>query len=320
MIVITGAAGFISSALIARLNQEGIFNLMLVDDFSHPEKQKNYQTKKFLNTMDRMDFLNWFPLQADTIDLVFHLGARTDTTEKNVELLNDLNLNYSKEIFSMCTRYQIPLIYASSAATYGNGEFGYDDEIELEKLKPLNAYGVSKNDFDQWVLQQQQKPPHWYGLKFFNVFGPNEYHKNRMASVVLHGFHQIKSNGVVKLFRSHRSDIKDGEQKRDFIYVKDVVDVLRWLMHFKAPNGIYNLGTGTARTFIDLATATFNTMQVPVKIEWIDIPEDIREKYQYFTEAKMDKLKNAGYPLPFTSLEDSIQDYVKNYLSENKIY
>ena len=321
MIVITGAAGFIGSALIARLNAEGIYNLMLVDDFTNEKKKRNYETKKYLNIMDRQEFLVWFPLQAESIEFVFHLGARTDTTETDVSLLNELNLNYSKEIFSRCVEYNIPMVYASSAATYGNGEFGYDDnENHIEKLVPLNPYGISKNEFDKWVLGQKKKPDYWCGLKFFNVFGPNEYHKGRMASVVMHGFNQISETGKLKLFRSHKTGVNDGEQRRDFIYVKDVVEVLRWLMNKTAPSSIYNLGTGVSRTFIDLANATFAALIQTPNIDWIDIPEDIREKYQYYTEANMQKLRSAGYSLPFTSLEESVNDYVKNYLSQQKIY
>ena len=321
MIVITGAAGFIGSALISRLNAEGIYNLMLVDDFSNQLKQRNYSSKKFLNTINRFEFLEWFPLQADSVEFVFHLGARTDTTEFRKEILDELNLDYSKLIFKICAENKIPLVYASSAATYGSGEFGYnDDEMLISKLQPLNPYGVSKNEFDKWVLLQNECPPFWCGLQFFNVFGPNEFHKGRMASVVMHGFNQINETGKLKLFRSHKLGVKDGEQQRDFIYVKDVVEVLRWLMNNSTPSGIYNLGAGEARTFLDLAKATFAALNLQPQIEWIDIPEDIKEKYQYYTQANMNKLRNAGFKLPFTKLEDAVSDYVRNYLQPNKIY
>ena len=321
MIVITGAAGFIGSALISRLNAEGIYNLMLVDDFSNQLKQRNYSSKKFLNTINRFEFLEWFPLQADSVEFVFHLGARTDTTEFRKEILDELNLDYSKLIFKICAENKIPMVYASSAATYGSGEFGYnDDEMLISKLQPLNPYGVSKNEFDKWVLLQNECPPFWCGLKFFNVFGPNEFHKGRMASVVMHGFNQINETGKLKLFRSHKLGVKDGEQQRDFIYVKDVVEVLRWLMNNSTPSGIYNLGAGEARTFLDLAKATFAALNLQPQIEWIDIPEDIKEKYQYYTQANMNKLRNAGFKLPFTKLEDAVSDYVRNYLQPNKIY
>ncbi len=230
-----------------------------------------------------------------------------------------MNFTYSQQIWNLSTLYQIPLIYASSAATYGLGEYGYKDNHEIvEKLQPLNLYGFSKNEFDKWVLKQKEKPPFWAGLKFFNVYGPNEYHKNRMASVIFHAYHQINEYGGVKLFRSHNENYKDGEQLRDFIYVKDIINVIVFLMKKRPPLGIYNLGTGKARTFNDLASAVFKSMGKKITIEYIDTPEDIRDKYQYFTEADMDKLIQIGYNTPFTSLEDGIADYVKNYLIPNK--
>lgn len=321
MIIITGAAGFIGSCLVAKLNEEGNYHLGLVDDFSSDKKKRNYELKRYLNTIERNEFIDWLDLQHDSIDFIFHLGARTDTTEANKELLDDLNLNYSKDIWQRCTKYGIPLIYASSAATYGGGEFGYDDQLDLiSKLKPLNEYGISKNEFDKWVLQQTETPPFWCGLKFFNVYGPNEYHKSRMASVVFHGFNQIRENGNIRLFKSHRPDFKDGEQRRDFIYVKDVTEVLMFFFHHKKDSGIYNLGTGLARTFLDLANSTFQAMSLRPNIDWIEIPEDIRDKYQYFTEANMQKLRSIGYSKPFYSLEEGIRDYVQQYLLHNKIW
>lgn len=321
MIIITGAAGFIGSCLVAKLNEEGNYHLGLVDDFTSEKKKPNYERKRFLNTIERNEFIDWLDLQHDSIDFIFHLGARTDTTEASKELFDDLNLNYSKDIWQRCTRYGIPLIYASSAATYGNGEFGYDDQQELiSKLKPLNEYGISKNEFDKWVLQQNETPPFWCGLKFFNVYGPNEYHKSRMASVIFHGFNQIRENGSIRLFKSHRPDFKDGEQRRDFIYVKDVTAVLMFFYQHQKNSGIYNLGTGQARTFLDLANSTFKAMSLTPNIEWIEIPADIRDKYQYFTEANMQKLRSIGYSKPFYSLEAGIQEYVQQYLLQNKIW
>lgn len=321
MIVITGAAGFIGSCLVARLNEEKFFNLMLVDDFFSEKKKRNYESKRFLNTMGRNEFLDWWDLQNDSVDFVFHLGARTDTTESNQNLLNDLNVHYSQEIWNRCTRYHVPLIYASSAATYGAGTFGYDDDLSIiPKLQPLNPYGTSKNEFDKWVIQQKEAPPFWCGLKFFNVFGPNEYHKARMASVVFHSFNQIQQKGIVKLFRSHKPDYEDGKQLRDFIYVKDVVDVMLWFMNHQQHSNIYNLGSGKARTFLDLATATLQAMNLKPNIEFIDIPEDIRDWYQYFTEAKMDKLRSIGYDKQFHSLEEGVTDYVQHYLVPDKIW
>lgn len=315
MIIVTGAAGFIGSCMIGKLNSEGYTDIILVDDFTKTEKDNNLKNKKYFKKIDRMDFLK--SQNDDTIDFVIHIGARTDTTETNVDIFNTLNLNYSKSIWNYCVKNKLPLIYISSAATYGNGEYGYDDNISLSKLKPLNLYGESKNNFDKWVLSQSETPPNWYGLKYFNVFGPNEYHKSRMASVVFHAYNQIIETNQVKLFSSCNDEYDDGEQLRDFIYVKDVIDVMYFLLKNKPTSGIYNLGTGKARTFISLATAVFKALNKNSVIEFIDIPDDIKYKYQYFTEAKMDKLRSIGYTKPFYTLESAIDDYIKNYLSKN---
>ena len=315
MIVLTGAAGFIGSVVAGKLNEKGLADLVLVDDFNRPLKEPNFETKKYSALVQRDVFFDWFDAHANEITFVIHLGARTDTTEFNVQIFNELNLDYSKSVWNLCSKFKIPMIYASSAATYGLGEFGYnEDEMTISKLKPLNPYGDSKNDFDKWALKQDNQPPFWAGLKFFNVYGPNEYHKVRMASVIFHAFHQIKTTGKVKLFKSHRPDFEDGKQLRDFVYVKDVADVITFLMANKPESGIYNLGTGQARSFFDLALATFSALKVTPVIEFIDTPIDIRDKYQYFTEADMSKLRNAGYPGIFTSLEDGVKDYVTNYL------
>ncbi len=321
MIVLTGTAGFIGSVMLQKLNQEGIEDVVIVDDFTKRAKENNVKNKKYTLKVQRDDFFQWFDQHAGEVDFVIHLGARTDTTEFDVNIFNVLNLEYSKQIWIRCANHNIPLIYASSAATYGGGEFGYDDNHEIvEKLKPLNAYGNSKNDFDKWMLKQEKQPPFWAGLKFFNVYGPNEYHKGRMASVIFHAFHQIGETGKVRLFRSHRPDFKDGEQLRDFIYVKDLADVIWFLMHHSPVSGLYNVGTGKARTFLDLAKATFAAMDKESVIEFIDTPEDIRDKYQYFTEANMNKLRAAGYNKPFTSLEKGVDDYVRGYLSTGKYF
>jgi ADP-L-glycero-D-manno-heptose 6-epimerase len=284
-------------------------------------KAANYNRKAYLKLIRRDEFPAWLEKNAQEIDFVFHLGARTDTTEQDRSVFNRLNLDYSKKVWTACSRHNIRLVYASSAATYGMGENGYaDDHSLVGKLKPLNAYGDSKNDFDRWVLEQPETPPFWAGMKFFNVYGPNEYHKGRMASVVFHAFHQIKTTGAVKLFRSHNPDYEDGAQLRDFIFVKDVVDVLFYFMIRGTSSGIYNLGTGKARTFLDLARSVFRSMDVPEKIVFVDTPEDIRDKYQYFTEAKMDKLRSAGYDDPFYSLEEGIEEYVVEYLLNNRYF
>lgn len=315
MIVVTGAAGFIASCLVAKLNSEGHTNLILVDDFSREEKKANYDGKKYLQLIDRQEFLTWFEQNAKSVNIIYHIGARTDTTEFNKAIFDELNVNYTKAIWNICTEHFVPMIYASSAATYGLGEYGYDDdEAKIPELKPLNPYGDSKNDFDKWALSQGLTPPKWVGFKFFNVYGPNEFHKGRMASVIFHAFNQIRDKGKVKLFRSHRPDYSDGGQLRDFVYVKDVVEVLYFAHQNAVRSGIYNLGSGKARTFLDLANATFKALGKTPDIEFIDTPADIRDKYQYFTEANMDKLIAQGYARPFVTLEEGVQDYVTNYL------
>jgi ADP-L-glycero-D-manno-heptose 6-epimerase len=274
-----------------------------------------------LQKIEREYFFDWLQANNPSIDFIFHIGARTDTTEFNYAIHEHLNVEYSQKIWNYCVEKNVPLVYASSAATYGGGEFGYDDDHELPfKLKPLNPYGISKNEFDKWAIQQPTQPPFWAGLKFFNVYGPNEYHKARMASVIFHSFNQIKKDGLVKLFRSHRPDFKDGQQLRDFVYVKDVIKVCYWLMQNKPASGIYNLGTGKARAFEDLVKATFAGIDKDPNIQFIDMPEDIRDKYQYFTEANMQKLIDAGYTDKFYSLEEGVEDYVRNYLSQAKFY
>jgi ADP-L-glycero-D-manno-heptose 6-epimerase len=319
MIVVTGSAGFIGSCMVAKLNREGFNDVVLVDDFSNPGKNLNFEEKTFSQKVNRKEFINWIHHNHHFIQIIIHLGARTDTTEFNKTIFDELNTEYSKQVFNTCVQFGLPLIYASSAATYGLGESGYkDDHDVVYKLKPLNPYGESKNEFDKWVLEQEHKPYFWAGLKFFNVYGPNEYHKSRMASVIFHSFNQIKSTGKMKLFRSHNPKYKDGCQLRDFVYVKDVTDVIYFLMHHRKNSGIYNLGTGKARTFLDLTCNVFKSVGSPEKIEYIDTPLDIRDKYQYFTEADMTKLRSVGYTKPFTSLEDGVEDYVKNYLLSGK--
>lgn len=315
MIVVTGAAGFIASCVLAKLNREGYKAIVAVDDFSPEAKRKNFEGKSVHLFVDRVVFPQWLREHAMEVEFVFHLGARTDTTEPSVEIFNRLNLHYSQEIWRICTEFQIPLVYASSAATYGAGEQGYsDDESKIPLLKPLNPYAHSKQDFDCWVLKQEKKPFFWAGLKFFNVYGPNENHKGRMASVVFHAFHQIQKTGSMQLFESHREGIAHGHQMRDFVYVKDVCNVCFWLMQNRKNSGIYNLGSGKARTFLDLVRAVFRSMAAEENIRFVPTPEDIRDSYQYFTEASMKKLQDAGYPHAFTELETGVSDYVENYL------
>jgi ADP-L-glycero-D-manno-heptose 6-epimerase len=318
MIIVTGAAGFIGSGLIGRLNQDGFKNIIAVDDFSKIEKAENLEGKTINQRVERSELFPWIDAHSKDIEFIFHIGARTDTTEFDKEIFDELNVNFSKDIWKKCVAYQIPLVYASSAATYGLGELGYDDnEATIPQLKPLNPYGDSKNDFDIWALEQEEKPFFWVGLKFFNVYGPNEYHKSRMASVIFHAFNQIKATEKMKLFRSHNPDYRDGEQMRDFIYVKDLIDVCLFFMHHRKDSGIYNLGSGKARTFKDLVTITFIAMGKTPDISYVDTPADIRDKYQYFTEANMSKLRSVGYSTPFHTLEEGIDDYVKNYLTSS---
>jgi ADP-L-glycero-D-manno-heptose 6-epimerase len=321
MIVVTGAAGFIGSCMISRLNADNFNYIIAVDDFSNPEKNKNLEGKKIQERVDRKNFFNWLETNYSLVEFIIHIGARTDTTEFDKKIFDELNLNYSKQIWQACCQYQIPLVYASSAATYGLGEYGYiDDEKSIPKLKPLNPYGESKNDFDIWALEQKQKPFFWAGLKFFNVYGPNEYHKGRMASVIFHAYQQILKNNSIKLFRSHNPEYKDGEQMRDFVYVKDVLEVIMFLINHRKDSGIYNMGSGKARTFVDLAKNTFQAMNKRDTISFIDTPADIRDKYQYFTEANMEKLRSIGYKKEFHSLEAGIKDYIRNYLMKGNYY
>jgi ADP-L-glycero-D-manno-heptose 6-epimerase len=331
-IVVTGAAGFIGSCLVGFLNAKGFNNLIIVDEFSRIDKVPNLEGKQFSAKVERDLFFDWLAKQSKPVDFILHIGARTDTTEFDYSIHEKLNVEYSQKVWNYCVANKVPVVYASSAATYGAGELGYNDDHEVPyKLKPLNPYGVSKNEFDKWALQQQTQPPFWAGLKFFNVYGPNEYHKARMASVIWHSFNQINKDGVVKLFKSHRPDFKDGQQLRDFVYVKDVLKVCYWLMEEagsqqstvggqKFENGLYNLGTGKARSFDDLVKSTFKGLDKDANIVYIDMPEDIRDKYQYFTEANMNKLIEAGYKEPFYSLEQGVDDYVRNYLATGKYY
>lgn len=318
VIAITGAAGFIGSYLTGYLNKLGFEQLVLVDDFTQTRKSANLEGKKYIEKIDRNDFISWAMSKPGFVRYIFHLGARTDTTEMDYEVHRKLNLEYSKKVWQLCVQQDIPLVYASSAATYGNGAHGYTDSHHIiSELEPLNPYGRSKNEFDIWAIAEQGAPPFWAGLKFFNVYGPNEYHKGRMASVIFHAYNQIKKEGKARLFLSHNPAYKDGEQLRDFIYVADIANICYWLMQEQPGNGLYNAGTGQARTFLALVQALFDTLGLQEKIEFIDTPIDIRDKYQYFTEADMNKIHNAGYSRPFYTLEAGIKDYV-TYLSDTR--
>lgn len=323
MVILTGVSGFIGSCLLTALNQAGYErDVVVVDDFYKLYKDKNTDNKSVREWMHRDIFLDWFEKSSQKVDFVIHMGARTDTTLMDKSIFDDLNVQYSKRIWNVCAKRQIPLIYASSAATYGNGDQGFDDAHQLiSTLQPLNPYGDSKQEFDVWALAQPEKPPFWIGCKFFNVYGPNEYHKGRMASVIFHTFRQIKQTGGMKLFKSHKPEFADGHQNRDFIYVKDILNIILFFMQNKtAQSGIYNFGTGQARTFMDLTQNTFKALKLNPKITFIDTPIDIRDTYQYFTEAKIDKLRAAGYDKPFWTLEDGVNDYVSHYLNKSNYY
>lgn len=321
MIVVTGAAGFIGSCLIGFLNQKDITDIIAVDRFRNPDKKANLAGKDFTEQIEREIFLGWLERHHAKVQFIFHLGARTDTAETNPEIFRRLNTDYSQKLWQQCSQYGIPVLYASSAATYGNGEQGFSDNHDLiSRLKPMNLYARSKHDFDVWTLQQKKMPPFWAGLKFFNVYGPNEYHKGRMASVVFHAFRQVKETGRLTLFRSHHPDFRDGEQLRDFIYVKDVLEICYFFFTQKPNSGIYNVGTGNARTFNDLARAAFHALDREVNIDYVETPADIKDSYQYFTQAEIGKLRQAGYIEPFIPLEEGVKDYYKNYLAEGKYF
>lgn len=315
MIVVTGAVGFIGSNLVGHLNNLGHHDLIVVDDFYKWKKEKNLAGKRVLDWVHRDLFLAYFKKIAPQVNVVFHLGARTDTISTDKQVFDKLNVQYSKELWNICARYSIPFIYASSAATYGDGSLGFSDDHDLvPNLKPLNEYAASKQAFDLWALQQKSAPSKWYGLKFFNVYGPNEGHKGRMASVVYHAWHQIQDTGKLRLFKSHRPEFKDGGQMRDFIYVHDVCQMMTDIYNAKPPSGLYNVGTGHARTFEDLGKACFQALNIPARIEYFDIPPDLRDKYQYFTEADMSKWNAAGLDLPATTIEEGIRQYFHHAL------
>lgn len=321
MIVVTGAAGFIGGSLIARLNEENRSDLVLVDHSWNETKLHNIEGRRFRLRLNRSEFLEWLEANHDKVEVVFHLGARTNTIDNDVDLFNDLNFHGTQGVWKQCAKHGLRMIYASSAATYGLGELGFEDNHEVvPSLQPLNPYAKSKNDFDLWALGQRRAPPFWVGLKFFNVYGPNESHKARMASVIFHAFRQIQEHGRVKLFRSHHPDFQDGHQQRDFVYVKDVVDICLFLARKGQSSGLYNVGTGVARTFLDLAKKTFAALDKTVLIDWVETPEELRDRYQYRTCANMAKLRKAGYRKEFTTLERGIDEYVRHYLIPGKRY
>lgn len=322
MILVTGAAGFIASCLCQKLLSNPLTErLYIVDDFSEQSKSKNLPVDDRVIRIPRNTLFEYLHAEAPALQTIYHLGARTDTSEQDVDLFDRLNVNYTKRLWTYAVENQISFLYASSASTYGDGSLGFSDDHDLiPQLKPLNPYADSKQIFDLWALSQMNTPPQWAGVKFFNVYGPNEYHKARMASVVLHTFRQINATQKMKLFRSHREGIADGHQSRDFIYVEDAINCCEFLMNEKIDSGIYNIGTGKARSFLDLSRATFQAMGVEENISFIDTPLDIRENYQYYTRAENDKIRAAGYDQAFHTLEGGVEKYVKNYLLTGSYY
>ena len=318
MIVITGAAGFIGSNLAEGLWNEGFHDLVLVDDFSNPLKARNWNKIVCRERVHRDEFFVWLEKNHRGVQYIFHLGARTNTLETDEEVLNRLNYEYSKSVWEFCSQMGIPLCYASSAATYGDGKLGFNDDVEdLERLKPLNPYGWSKHRFDLWAVKQERTPPQWVGLKFFNVYGKNEQHKGKMASVVWHAYHQIKETGQLKLFKSYHLDCENGNQKRDFVFVKDLVKMMILIMNDRKINGIFNAGSGKARTFNELSTVIFDSMNLSRKVEYIEMPENLKNQYQYFTEANMFSFFKKK-SLIFTPIEIGVSSYIK-YLEKGTV-
>lgn len=319
MIVVTGGAGFIGSAIVWKLNQDGKANIIIVDELGKDEKWKNMVGLKYEEFVNKLEFIEQIldDVVPYNIEAIIHMGANSSTTEKDADHLMDNNFHYTKELAKYCVEKNIRFIYASSAATYGDGAFGFDDdELLIESLRPLNMYGYSKQLFDLWA-KRNSILDRIVGIKYFNVYGPNEYHKADMRSVVHKAFEQIRDTGKVKLFKSLNPKYKDGEQMRDFIYVKDAVDMTLFFLNNQDKNGLYNVGAGKSRTWNDLVTSLFKAMGKPVNIEYVDLPSHLAEKYQYFTEANLSKIMDAGYKQTTTLLEDGIADYVKNYLFKN---
>ena len=314
MLILTGGAGFIGTNMLMRLNQIGEDNILIVDDINTSMKWKNLVGKKFRDYLHKDDLWAWLEGNSQTrIDSIIHLGACSNTIENDFDYLMQNNVRYSQKLWELCLERQIPFIYASSAATYGDGSKGFsDDHDRILDLLPINAYGFSKHLFDLWALHRMDAPPKWAGLKFFNVYGPYESYKNRMASVVYHGFPQVQDEGKLRLFKSDRQDCEDGEQKRDFIYVKDATDVVQPMLTIDdSLSGIYNVGTGQAASFNQLAEGLFAAVDKPVKVEYIDMPAGLGQHYQYFTQADIRKLRDSGFSKPFTTFKSGIGKYVE---------
>ncbi len=316
-IIVTGGAGFIGSCILRALNDAGYTDIIVVDNICSTEKWRNLVNKSYTEYISRNEFLQRLPEFSGKVSHIFHMGACSSTTERDFDFLYKNNFEYTKALWNFCVREKIAFYYASSAATYGAGENGFDDEKDISVLRPLNGYGYSKQLFDLWEQKQTEKPAQHCGFKFFNVYGPNEYFKGSMASVIFHSFNKITQTGEMGLFKSYKEGVEDGKQRRDFVYVKDICKVMMFVMKHPQINGLFNLGTGTARTFYDLCANTFSAMGLPANIKIVDMPETLRAKYQYYTQASMDKLKKAGYNEPFYTLEEGVTDYVQNYLAKD---
>lgn len=317
MIIVTGGAGFIGSCVVRSLNEAGRSDIVIVDNISETDKWMNMRNKKYIKYVHKSRFLEEMPTY-ENVEAIVHMGAQSSTTERDFDYLWENNFEYTKALWNYCAEKHISFIYASSAATYGDGSLGFNDRMDIDKLLPLNGYGYSKQLFDLWVKHQAKSFPAQYcGLKFFNVYGPNEYFKGSMASMVFHGFNQIKETGKVKLFKSCNPNYADGGQLRDFVYVKDICKVIMWLLVNKHVSGLFNVGTGRAQSFAELAEATFHALDLEPNIEYIDMPEKLRGKYQYYTKAEMSKLYDAGYPYHFADVENGVRDYVQSHLAQN---
>lgn len=316
-IIVTGGAGFIGSCIVRSLNDIGREDIIIVDNVASTDKWMNMRNKKYIKYVHKSEFLSELSSYED-VEAIIHMGAQSSTTEKNFDYLWKNNFEYTKSLWEYCTEKQISFIYASSAATYGDGELGFDDKMDIDKLMPLNGYGYSKQLFDQWVKHQAKETPDQHvGLKFFNVYGPNEYFKGGMASMIFHGYRQIRENGSIRLFKSCHPDYEDGGQLRDFVYVKDICKVILWFLEHKEISGLFNVGTGKAQSFRELAEATFYALNLEPNIIYIDMPEHLKEKYQYYTQADMSKLRSVGYRDTFCTLKNGCFDYVNAYLAKN---
>lgn len=317
MLIVTGGVGFIGSCIVRTLNDAGIKDIVVVDNISETDKWKNMSNKQYITYVHKSKFLERLP-KYENVTAIIHMGAQSSTTERNFDYLWENNFEYTKALWNYCAEKKISFIYASSAATYGDGAYGFNDCMDIDQLRPLNGYGYSKQLFDQWVKHQATDAPAQHvGLKFFNVYGPNEYFKGSMASMIFHGYRQIRALGKISLFKSCNSQFADGNQLRDFVYVKDICSVILWLLKHKEVSGLFNVGTGRAQSFKELAEATFHALNMEPAIEYIDMPEYLRMKYQYYTKAEMKKLREAGYKKDFVDLEHGARDYVMNHLDKN---